>query len=397
MTSASLPARILVVEDEAIVAMDIRQRLASMGYDAVGVATTAGSALTLTQRLRPDLVLMDIRLNGPEDGIAAAQQIRERFGLPVVFLTAFAEDSTVDRAIRAEPMGYVLKPFEERELRMAIEMALYKHRAEAQRREYETQLHRARRLESLSVLAGGIARDLNRLLCDIFREVERAEVELPAESLVRLNLREIHKAGQDAARLTRQMREYAGRRRLMIEAVDLSDSVREEAQLFLLLDSRQITLRVHCPSGLPAVRADLGQVRQIIAALLANAVEALGPGQREIALSTGTLECDAAYLAESAFVEPPPPGPFVYLEVADQGCGMDLDTQARIFDPFYTTKTPGRGLGLAAVLGIVRAHHGSIRVASERGRGTTVRVLFPAVGPAGRDTGSAETRPLENP
>src|ERR1051325_5587518 len=130
-------AEILVVEDEAIVAMDIQERLGSLGYDAPGTAATGERAIELAGQLRPDLVLMDIRLNGDMDGIEAAEQIRRRLDIPVVYLTANADSPTLRRALESEPFGYLIKPFEERELHTTIQMALYKHHADRRLRESE--------------------------------------------------------------------------------------------------------------------------------------------------------------------------------------------------------------------------------------------------------------------
>ena len=122
--------QILIVEDEAIVALDIQQRLVAHGYAVVGTAATGARAIELAEQHRPDLVLMDIRLQGPMDGITAAEEIRNRFHRPVVFLTAFSEEATLQRAKLVEPFGYILKPFEDRELKTIIEIALYKHQAD---------------------------------------------------------------------------------------------------------------------------------------------------------------------------------------------------------------------------------------------------------------------------
>jgi two-component system, cell cycle sensor histidine kinase and response regulator CckA len=130
-------ARILIVEDEAVVALDLRTRLTRLGYFVIDSVGLGEVALKVAEKERPDLTLMDIRLRGEMDGIAAAEQIRTRLHLPVVFLTAHADDATVDRARVTEPFGYILKPFEERELRTMIEMALYKHAAERRLRESE--------------------------------------------------------------------------------------------------------------------------------------------------------------------------------------------------------------------------------------------------------------------
>ena len=127
-------SRILVVEDEAIVTMEIEERLAAMGYKVAGIVSSGEQALNLAREQRPDLVLMDIRLDGDMDGISATEEIRKQFQVPVIFLTAYSEDSTLERAKRAEPYGYLLKPFDDRELRSTIEIALYKHRTEEELR-----------------------------------------------------------------------------------------------------------------------------------------------------------------------------------------------------------------------------------------------------------------------
>ena len=131
--------RILIVEDEAIVARDIRQQLLQLGYDPVANIARGEEAVALAGELHPDLVLMDIHLAGKMDGIAAAQAIRERFALPVVFLAALAGDEMLNRAKLAEPFGCIIKPFEERELRTVIEVALYKHGAEVRLRQSHTE------------------------------------------------------------------------------------------------------------------------------------------------------------------------------------------------------------------------------------------------------------------
>ena len=123
--------RHLVVEDEAIVATDIQDRLCAMGYHAAGWAESTQQALAMVEARRPDLVLMDIRLQGARDGIRAAEEIGRRFRIPIVFLTAYSEEATLERAKQTEPFGYILKPFNDRELKSTIEIALYKHKTES--------------------------------------------------------------------------------------------------------------------------------------------------------------------------------------------------------------------------------------------------------------------------
>ncbi len=144
MPMPTMKSKVLVVEDEVIVARDISQQLAALGYDPVGVTAHGEQAVALVAQLKPDLVLMDIQLAGPMDGVAAAQTIRTQFAVPVVFLTAFAADDVLERAKLTEPFGYILKPFSERELRTVLAMALYKHQAEARL------LNSTRQLKALS-------------------------------------------------------------------------------------------------------------------------------------------------------------------------------------------------------------------------------------------------------
>ena len=251
-------------------------------------------------------------------------------------------------------------------------------RAEQQQRELETRVQQAQKLESLGILAGGIAHDFNNLLTAIVGHANLALMDLAPESPVRDSLREIDKASGRAAELCRQMLAYAGKGRFVVESINLSRLIEELTHLLRVSISKKVLLRCQLAEGLPAVEADPAQLRQVAMNLVINAAEAIGDTEGVIAITTGVMHCDEDYLRGSHLIEPPAPGRYVFLEVADTGCGMDEKTRVRIFDPFFTTKFTGRGLGLAAVLGIVRSHRGMLKVASERGRGTTFRVLFPA-------------------
>ena len=142
--------------------------------------------------------------------------------------------------------------------------------------------------------------------------------------------------------------------------------------------SKKAILRFNQASTLPSVEADATQMRQIIMNLVINASEAIGEKSGVIAITTGCMDCDKSYLKDVWLDENISEGLYVYLEIADTGCGMDKETVAKIFDPFFTTKFTGRGLGMAAVLGIVRGHKGAIKVYSEVGKGTTFKILLPA-------------------
>jgi PAS domain S-box-containing protein len=251
-----------------------------------------------------------------------------------------------------------------------------RRRAEEERRRFEDHMQQAQKLESLGVLAGGIAHDFNNLLTPILGDASLALEDLPEDSPARARLLKIRRAAQRAAALTRQMLAYTGQESLHREPLDLSHVVRDMAQLLESAVSRKAVLVYDLAPDLPAVEADASQIGQIAMNLITNAAEAVNETGREgrIELRTGSVDVEAGASLTSGPLEP---GRYVFFEVADTGCGMDADTRSRIFDPFFTTKFTGRGLGLAAVLGIVRAHRGGIAVDSEPGKGTRFRVLLP--------------------
>lgn len=255
--------------------------------------------------------------------------------------------------------------------------------AEEERRRLEAQLQHTQKLESLGILAGGIAHDFNNLLTGILGYADLALLELPPDSPVRQYISEAANGARRAAELTRQMLAYSGKGRFVVEPLDLSAVVREMAPLLQISVSKRCHLLFDLKPGLPLVEADATQVRQVVMNLVINASEAIGEHDGRVAIATGVRSCDRAVLAQTYLDENLPEGPYVFLEVKDDGCGMSEETRARIFDPFYTTKFTGRGLGLSAVLGIVRGHRGAIQCQSEPGQGTTFRALFPASSTAG--------------
>ena len=249
--------------------------------------------------------------------------------------------------------------------------------AETERRNWEAKLQQIQKLESLGVMAGGIAHDFNNLLTAILGHADLALADLPPDSPVRGGLHEIKLASLRAAAICQQMLACSGKGRFTVQPTDLSGLVREITQLVKASISKKVSVRYHLAENVPVIEADPAQVNQLVINLVINASESIADQEGIIDISTGTLQCDANYLKQSHFIDFPPEGTYVFLEIGDTGCGMDPETQARIFDPFFTTKFMGRGLGLAAALGIVRAHKGAIRVESRSGQGTVFRVLFP--------------------
>lgn len=250
-------------------------------------------------------------------------------------------------------------------------------KAEEERKRLEAQIQHAQKLESLGVLAGGIAHDFNNLLTSMMGYASLALMDLPPESEVASMVQEIEKAALRAADLTRQMLAYSGRGRFVIQVIRLDKVVKEMSQLLGTVISKKATL--HLDLGPAVIRADATQIRQVIMNLITNASDALGDSVGVIRVRTGLRHAEAAELRTPYWPHDLPAGEYAFIEVEDSGCGMSEATLNRIFEPFFTTKFTGRGLGLAAVLGIVRAHKGTIKINSRVGHGSLFQVLFPSV------------------
>jgi len=250
-----------------------------------------------------------------------------------------------------------------------------------ERKAAEEALLRAAKEESLSVLAGGVAHDFNNLLAALLGHVSLALAKLREGEPARAHIEKAASVIERAASLTRQMLAYSGRGRFVIKALDLDAIVRETLPLLEVALPKRVRLVAGLGDGLPGIQADEGQLQQVLMNLVINAAEAIGDRSGTVTVTTGTRRvAPEEGAAWQVGAEPLAPGEYVLLEVADDGPGMDRETLSRIFDPFFTTKFTGRGLGLAAVLGIMRGHGGGLAVKSEAGRGTAFRLLFAATG-----------------
>ncbi len=496
---------ILIVENDQIIASDLKLRLEKMGYNIAGTVVSPKEATAILHSQKVDLVLMDIYLQAQMDGIKLAEEIGQKFAMPVVYLTAYSDSQTVAAAKKTNPAAFLLKPYTDQELRVTIELALHKYKIELELKEekrkaeaFKTQLeevlkltgthiyivdenrnllyvdsewckkygdyegkkccdyfkckqgkwcnpiqalHEGRsqdyettveteqdrifrgitipykdhtekrvavqfltditqqkaqeaekekmektlrelqKLETLGVLAGGVAHDFNNLLMRIQGNTELALMHLSPEQLnVKDFLSDIVAACQQASAITEQLLAYAGKGVYLVEGINLSEVVREIVPLVATAAGHRTKLDLKLADGLPLILADIIQIRQLCMNLLLNAIEAIEETSGIVIIETAQILCDKTY-KPSPFASPDfKPGTYCMLKISDTGKGIAPDILPRIFDPFFSTKSAGRGLGLSAVMGIVRSHKGDLKIQSTPNKGTIVEVLLPAAG-----------------
>jgi len=249
----------------------------------------------------------------------------------------------------------------------------------SEHRKLEERLRQAAKAESIGLLAGGVAHDFNNLLTIIIGNASMAQMMLQEDSPGRMQIEDALRAAERAADLTRQLLAYAGKGRFVVRQADVSAAIRDIGQLFRASAPAEVDIRLELAHGLPMVRADVTQLQQLVMNLVINGVEAIGENRRgTVRVATRAVMVDEEFLQSADPVEEMAPGRYVLIEVIDDGCGMDAETRARIFDPFFTTKFTGRGLGLAAAAGIVRAHQGGVMVHSVPEQGSSFQVFLPA-------------------
>ena len=251
-----------------------------------------------------------------------------------------------------------------------------------ERKQAEDALRHAQKLESIGTLAGGIAHDFNNLLNAILGQTSLALGKLAPENSAVSHLTKATKAAEHAADLTRQLLAYSGKGKFVNVEIDLNRLVEENVQMLEVSVPKTAQLRFDLASPSPRIQGDAGQIQQIIMNLIINAGEAMGPNPGYITVRSGQIELTQADTEYWKYSNTPlAPGRYALLQVSDTGHGIKPEVRTRIFDPFFTTKFTGRGLGLAAVLGIIRGHNGGLRIESEGGQGTTFEIVFPMVEP----------------
>lgn len=246
-----------------------------------------------------------------------------------------------------------------------------------ERRRLEDEARQSHKMEAIGYLAAGVAHDFNNLLTGIIGNASLVLDSLPEGSPERSQIETVVAGGQRAAELTRQLLAYAGKGRFYLERVNLSELIMQTGKLIHPSIPQKVQVRLDLDQHIPLLLADPGQLSQVVTNLMINAVEAIGENSGIVQVRTGTQRVAQEPLQDIWPGQNPAAGEYAFLEVLDNGSGMDEETKQRVFDPFFSTKFTGRGLGLAAVLGIVRQHNGAVQLHSVRGRGTSFRILFP--------------------
>jgi two-component system cell cycle sensor histidine kinase/response regulator CckA len=379
----TVPLKVLIVEDSEEDADLIVLELKRGGFDPIyrRVDTAEGMSKALAED-EWDLVLSDFSM--PHFSVREALGMLQDKGVDVPFVIVSAtigEEAAVE-AMKAGAHDYILKHRLGR-LVPAVSRELKESAVRIERRNLEEQLRHAQKLESLGLLAGGVAHDFNNLLTGILGNASLVLEIVNAEPDVRSMLQDIIRASERAADLTRQLLAYAGKGKFVIEPVDASALVRDISELLRCSVPRSVDLALQLHPDLPSIEGDASQIQQLVMNLILNAVEATGERPGIVRVTTSIRQVKHGDRVGHFRPDPPQAGTYVSIEVMDDGCGMSDMVRAQIFDPFFTTKFTGRGLGLAAALGIVRGHNGAIGVESVEGSGSSFTVLLPAQGNGG--------------
>jgi CheY-like chemotaxis protein len=380
---ASDTPRIMLVEDERIVAFHLRQQLQKLGYTVPAVVASGEKALQQIEEHKPDLVLMDIHIEGAIDGIETAARIPTDYHIPVIYLTAYSEDSTVARARATRPYGYLLKPFSERELHATIQMALERRAAEIALKLTEDRLRQAQKMEVVGQLAGGVAHDFNNLLAIIQGNLELVRERVGHDGEIRDMVDDALKAAGRGATLTQQLLAYSRRQPLAPKRLALDRLISGLTGMLRRMLGETIEVRTEVARNLREVRVDPNQLESALMNLAVNARDAM-PDGGTITIEATNAVLDEGYASSHAEVAP---GDYVMIAVTDTGRGMSREIAARALEPFFTTKPVGQGtgLGLSMVFGFVKQSRGHLKIYSEPGHGTTVKLYLAAEASPGAD------------
>ena len=421
---------IMIVEDEVILAKELKIKLENLGYYVTSVVDSVERAIENSDQVRPGLILMDINLKGKMDGIEAAEIIHSRLGIPIIFLTAYADEDKLERAKITMPFGYILKPFTDKDLKVNIEMARYvaridaerrhaeeelrnykdhleelveernaqilksneqlqkemeeRKRAEEERRESQLQLFQSSKLVSLGEIAASLVHELNQPLGGIslasqyIRRMDK-KGQLTKEDMDSC-LDDIDSLVKRMSKITQHIRGFARQDTTEFMQVNVNETI--ESALTLLdeqLRLRDITVTLEPGPALPEITGEPFQLEEVWINLVVNARDALEEKQKKLTDAGQVTTNYKKRLNISTSHNQDSEIPFVEVLITDNGTGLTQETKEKIFEPFFTTKEVGKGtgLGLSISNSIIESHGGEIKVESNEREGTTFRVILP--------------------
>ncbi|MBF0201937.1 MAG: response regulator [Desulfamplus sp.] len=384
------PTTIMIVEDEVLIADDIKSSLENMGYIIVANVTSGEEAVDEARIKKPDVALMDIRLRGKMDGIEAADLIYSHHEIPVIFLTAYAEDALLDRARSVGSFGYLLKPFEEYELKAAIEMAIYKVKTDRKLKDQERLLRQATKMEAMGTLAGGIAHDFNNLLSIITGYTELIQDDLIQAGIDTEKTHEILKASFRAKKLINQILMFSRKREQKFDIIDIVPIIKETLKFMRASIPATIRMDYSIDSDIGTIMGDPTQIHQVLINLCTNASHAMEEDGGELFVTTTSQRLETSITCSGVDL---PPGNYIRIQVKDSGYGIKEENIDRIFDPYFTTKDVGKGsgMGLSVVMGIIKSHKGGVTVTSSPDKGSCFTIYLPEM----EDTAAKEEFPFD--
>lgn len=372
-----IPLKVLHLEDDPRDREIVRETLEAEGIRCeIECVDTREAFIDALGHDGLDLILADYRLPS-FDGLSALEIAKEKLpGVPFIIVSGSMGEDPAIESLRQGATDYVLKHRMSR-LRSAVLRAMREVDERAEKAALQKQLLTAQRMEAVGTLAGGIAHDFNNSLTGILGFSELLKIHLAGNETAIRDLDEIMRCAERASTLTRQLLTFA--RRQVMDPVNLNVNVvvDEVMKLIRKLMGERVEVKAILEEGLPTVRADRGQLEQVLMNLCINSRDAM-PAGGQILVETTSEVLGEEYVSRNPYAVP---GPYTVLAITDTGIGMDEEVQRRAFEPFFTTKAleKGTGLGLSVVYGIVKQHNGFINLYSEPGRGTTFRVYLPAV------------------
>jgi len=366
-------ANIMIVEDNATVAADCNDCLINLGYNVTSIQASGEESIIKAETEMPDAILMDIHLRDKMDGIQTAEQIYNKLQIPVVFLSAYADPELLEKAKKVGSFGYLIKPFEERELYATLEMALYKAKTENKHKQMETQIQLLQKIESIGILAGGLAHDFNNLLSIILGNINMAENNLQDSESASDYLKYAEKACMKANALTKKLITFS-KGGSPFKNKSSIDKLLKETVLDVFKDTN-IQPELFLPDDIDPIQIDCYQIKQVINNIAVNAKEAMkNKGKFKVYYENIDLIKEDNYLLV--------PGKYIKLSFTDSGIGILKENINKIFDPYFSTKemgvNKGQGLGLSICHSIIAQHDGLITVESEHNAGTTLSIYLPA-------------------